>query len=88
MPTKALRINISSDLLIALNKTETELLKEMRLNSAIKFYQDEKLTIGKAAQFAGMNRYDFERLLAENGVPISNLEFEDIEMDLSKLKNL
>ncbi|MCP4154293.1 MAG: UPF0175 family protein [bacterium] len=88
MATKALKINISSELLIALNITEKELQKEMRVNSAIRFYQEEKLTIGKAAQFAEMNRYEFEKLLAENNIPISNLEFDDIEMDLSKLKNL
>ena len=86
MTEKALKINISSDLFIALNKSEEELKREMREFSAMKFYETGKLTLGKAAQFAGLSRWDFENLLADNHIPISNLEIEDIDDDLAKMQ--
>ena len=86
MPEKALKINIPSDLFIALNKSEEELKREIRVISAMKFYETGKLTLGKAAQFAGLSRWDFENLLADNHIPISNLEIEDIDGDLEKMQ--
>lgn len=88
MSVKALRINIPSDLFIALNKSEAELKREMRQYTAMKFYETGKLTIGKAAQFAEMARWDFENLLAENNISISNLEIQDIDDDLNKMQGL
>jgi predicted HTH domain antitoxin len=88
MTEKALKINIPSDLFIALNKSEEELKNEMRIISAMKFYETGKLTLGKAAQFAGLSRWDFENLLADNHIPISTLEIQDIENDLVKMKSI
>lgn len=86
MTVKALKINIPSDLLIALNKSEDELQNEMRLFSAVKFYETGKLTLGKAAQFAAMSRWDFENFLADNQIPVSSLQMEDIHNDLEKMQ--
>ena len=88
MTDKALRINIPADLFIALNKSEEELKWEMRVFSAMKFYESGKLTLGKAAQFAGLSRWDFENLLADNHIPISKLEIEDIDRDLEKMQTI
>jgi len=88
MTKKALQINIPVDLFIALNKSEEELKREMRIFSALKFYETGKLTLGKAAQFAALSRWEFENLLADNHIPISNLEIEDIDNDLEKMKAL
>ncbi|GHV09770.1 hypothetical protein FACS189485_22600 [Spirochaetia bacterium] len=38
---------------------------------AIKLYLDEKMSIGKASEIAGMNRVDFETYLSEHQIPIS-----------------
>ena len=64
MASGTLKINIPSHFFIALNKTEEELKKEMRLYTAINFYQSGKLTIGKAAEFADQylnGKRDFEQ---------------------------
>jgi len=86
MTEKELQINIPSDLLIALNKSEDELKNDMRIFTAINFYENGKLTLGKAAQFAAMPRWEFENLLADHQIPISNLQIEDIHNDLEKMK--
>jgi len=81
-----LQIYIPSDLFIALNTSEEELKNEMRIFTAIKFYENGKLTLGKAAQFAAMPRWEFENLLANYQIPISELQIEDIDNDLEKMK--
>lgn len=88
MAEKALQINIPSDLFIALNQSEEELKNEMRIFAAIKFYEKGKLTLGKAAQFAAMPRWEFENLLSIQHIPISNLQIEDIDKDLEKMKTI
>lgn len=79
-------IDFPSDIFLALNENETELKKNIKLSLAIRFYQVDKLTIGKAAQLAGLSRLEFDNLLADNKMPVSNLEIEDVENDMKKLK--
>ena len=45
-------------------EVERELLKEL----ALALYQREIFSVGKAGEFAGMNRWDFEALLSERGI--------------------
>lgn len=86
MKTQTITIEFPSDLLIALNESESELKKDIKTTLAIRLYRMQKLSIGKAAQIAGLSRFDFESLLSENQVPISNLTLDDIIKDTEKLK--
>jgi predicted HTH domain antitoxin len=82
---KIISIEFPADILLALNANEAELKNNIKISLAIRFYQQQKLTIGKAAQLAGLSRLNFELLLAENQVPISNLDIDDINSDSKKL---
>lgn len=86
MNTQTITIDFPSDILLALNETENELKKDIKISLAIRLYRLQKLTIGKAAQISGLTRYDFETLLSENDIPISNLSLDDIVNDSQKLK--
>ena len=88
MPNKTLSISIPEDILIALNETEAELGQDMKVYSALWLYQKGKLTIGKASELAGIDRFSFENLLAKNQIPISQLTEEDVENDVLKLRKL
>lgn len=85
MAQKIIKISIPSDLFLALNKSEDELRNELTLYTAIQFYMNNKLTIGKAARLAGLTKIEFETLLAKNRIPISKLDINDIEADIKKL---
>jgi predicted HTH domain antitoxin len=65
-----------------------EVEQEVKRYLAVKYYQEEALTIGKAAELAGMNRMEFELFLARNQIPISHLDYDDIQADLAKMKNI
>ncbi|GHV76421.1 hypothetical protein AGMMS49942_12420 [Spirochaetia bacterium] len=55
---------------------------------AIKLYLDEKMSIGKASEIAGMNRVDFETYLSEHQIPISLLTYEDVMQDVQKMRDV
>lgn len=85
MQTQTLSIDIPSDIFVAANETAQEFKNLLKTMLAIHLYQLQKLTIGKAAQLAGMHRLEFETFLSKNKISISNLELDDIEADIDKL---
>ncbi len=86
MNTQTITIDFPSDILLSLNESENELKKDIKLSLAIRLYKMQKLTIGKAAQIAGLSHFDFETVLSENDVPISNLSIDDVLNDAKKLR--
>jgi len=86
MNTQTISIDFPSDILLALNENEAELKKDIKISLAIRLYRLEKLTIGRAAQLSGLSRYDFETLLSELEISISNLSLDDVLGDSLKLR--
>lgn len=86
MNSQSITIDFPGDLLLALNESEGELKKRIKLTLAIQLYELQKLTIGKAAQLSGCSRLEFETELSKNKIPISNLTEDDILNDIEKLK--
>jgi len=86
MNTQTITIVFPSDILLALNATEAELKHNTKTSLAMRLYRLQKLTIGKAAQLSGLSRFEYETLLSENEIPISNLTLEDVMGDIKKLR--
>ena len=86
MSTQTISIDLPSDILLALNESESELISRIKMSLAVRLFRSNKLTIGKAAQVAGLSRFAFESYLSENGIPISNLSMDDVVGDFNKLK--
>ena len=85
MNTQTISIEFPSDIFLTLNETEEELGQQLRVLLAARLYLQQKITIGKAAQIAGLKKLEFENWLAENEIPISNLSYDDILNDVKKL---
>ena len=81
-------INIPYNLMITLNESEQELKSHFQIAIAIMLFQEGKLTIGKAVQLSGLTRYEFEKSLAKNKISLLNLDINQINSDLNKLKNV
>lgn len=86
MSIQTISIDLPNDILLALNETESDLKHRIKLSLAMQLYAAQKLTIGKAAQLSGLTRIEFEKVLSQNKVSISNLSEKDILRDLEKLK--
>lgn len=86
MDTQTITVKLPADILLTLNESEKELEQQLRFSLALRLYGQQKITIGKAAQLAGVSRMQFETLLAENKIPVSNLTYQDIAEDVKKLE--
>ena len=81
-------IDIPSDMLIALNESEKELKLHFQVAIAMMLFQEGKITLGKAIQLSGLTRFEFEKSLAKNKIPVSDLNIDQIISDVDKLKDL
>jgi predicted HTH domain antitoxin len=86
MSVQTISVDFPNDILLALNESENELKKRIKITLAIQLYILQKLTIGKAAQLSGLSRLEFENELSKNKISISNLNEEDVLNDIEKLK--
>ena len=86
MSTQTISVDFPNNILLALNESESDLKKRIKITLAIQLYKLQKLTIGKAAQLSGMSRFEFEKELSINKISISNLSEEDVLSDIEKLK--
>lgn len=87
MTLQKFNIDLPSDILLTLNESEAELQKTIKSSLAIRLYAQQKVTLGKAAQIAEISRFQFENLLADNQIPISNLSIEDVLGDIEKVRS-
>jgi predicted HTH domain antitoxin len=81
-------VNISPEIMVALNETEQELRIHFQAGIAMILFQEGKLTFGKAIQLSGLSRFEFEKMLAKNNIPISNQSIDQVFSDLDKLSDL
>ena len=81
-------IEVSPDIMMALNASEEELKAKFQKALALYLYQEGLLTFGKAAQFAGLSRYKFEKLLEQNNITLKGPNPYQLSEDLHKLNDL
>ena len=60
-------------------------VEEIMLRVAIMLFQEEKLTLGQAADLAGLHQIQFQQELAKRDIPIHYGE-EEFESDLQNLE--
>jgi predicted HTH domain antitoxin len=58
---------------------------DLKLEIAILLFQQEKITLGTASQFAGLNQLEFQRILGGRKIPI-HYDVEDFRQDLKTLE--
>jgi len=54
---------------------------------AAKLYESGRLTLGQAAQIAGMKKWDFAEILSNYGVDYIQYTFEDVMADVKRITN-
>jgi predicted HTH domain antitoxin len=61
--------------------------KEMTVFLAAKLYEDGKLSMGKAAEMAGVYKWDFPKILSQFGIPLFNYPEEELDEDVCNAHN-
>lgn len=85
MNTETISFEIPQDLLASLKMGSADLGQSIRLLAAITYFQEKKLSLGKAAQLAGVNRLAFMDVLSQRGIVIFDY---DESMLASELKGI
>lgn len=77
-----MRINYPQILPDVLQKTRAEFESEAKMAMAVKLFEMKRLSSGMAAQLAGMDRVSFLLSLHRFGVPVIDLEEEELLSDV------
>lgn len=88
MPTKTVTIDIPDSLAATVTVEQRELPGFIKKTLAVELYREGKLSLGKAAELAGVsNKWEMVILLNERNVPL-RYTAEDAENDLKTLKEV
>ncbi|MEP7314028.1 MAG: UPF0175 family protein [Pseudomonadota bacterium] len=79
-----LAVSLPENLLAALRKAPHELAAELRLAAAIHWYQQGTLSMGRAAEAAGMDRPQFLAELARRKVNVFVVDEADLAAELRR----
>jgi predicted HTH domain antitoxin len=86
--TETMTFEVSQDLLASLKIGIQDLAQEIRLMAAIAYFQEKKLSLGKAADLAGCNRLNFMDLLARKGIVIFDYDESIVDSELRGVAQL
>jgi len=70
---------VPDDLPSALHVSMEGLASELAFAAAIRLYQEGRVSLAKAAEVAGMERFGFAARVAAVGVPTATYEAADVE---------
>ncbi len=85
---ETITFEVSQDILAALKMGATDLGQQLRLLAAIAFFQNKQLSLGKAAELAGLNRLAFMDLLAQKEIVVFDYDESALQTDLAGLAEL
>jgi predicted HTH domain antitoxin len=80
-------LEISDDLAEALQVPHGEKLERLRRELAVRLYQKDLLSFGKARELAQMSKWEFHSLLGEEGI-VRRYDTGELEEDLRTLEAL
>jgi predicted HTH domain antitoxin len=80
---KTITIEVPDEMASLGGGTDEQLAEAMRLATAILWYQQGRISQGKAAEFAGMNRVRFLDVLHEAGVEAIQVTEEELRREMA-----
>ena len=88
MKRESITFEVTQDLLASLKLSSVALGQSIRLLAAIAYFKDKRLSLGKAAQLAGLNRIQFMDVLADQGVVVFDYDETVLSADLDGIREL
>ncbi len=78
-------IQLPTEAFSALRKAPEEFAKEMRLAAAIHWYQQKQVSLGKAAEIAGLNKLVFMDELSQRKINVFHVDMEDLKREIERV---
>jgi predicted HTH domain antitoxin len=81
---KTITIEVPDDMMELAGGSDEELAAAMRLATAILWYQQGRISQGKAAEIAGMNRTRFLRALGEARIDVFQISEAELQQEVER----
>lgn len=81
-----LTLQYPDDLLLASGKTRGAVEADLRFELAVRLFEVGQLSLGKAAELAGLNKLHFADELGRLKIPTINLDDAEIQTELRALR--
>ena len=85
-------IQIPENILLSSRHTNEEFTREAKRAIALKFYADEKLSLGQAAELAGFTKFEFMKYLGDSNISIfrySDDNYEEyLQLDIANAESV
>jgi predicted HTH domain antitoxin len=88
MRTEKITFTVPEDILASLKMGVKRLEFDMRKSLALRYFKNKRLSHGKAAVLAGMNRFEFMDYLASEGVVLFDYDESIVTEELNGIKKL
>lgn len=88
MRTEKVSFNVPVDILASLKIGARGLESGMRRSLAVQYYKNKRLSLGKSAKLAGMNRIDFMDHLAAEGCVVFDYDESTLKEELKGIEAL
>jgi predicted HTH domain antitoxin len=77
------RLDFPDSIVLATGQSPEELADETKLLLALKLFERGRLSSGRAAELSGLSRVDFLFHAGRLGVPVADLDEEDLEREFA-----
>ena len=84
MATETIEVKIPKELLIGMEKEK--LVEDIKFFMAMRLYEMNILSLGKAAELAGKDKEEFMRVLSEHGIDVIRYSKEELEEEMEFLR--
>ncbi len=88
METVEIPVTFDARVVENLKGDEIPLDQRMRVWAAISLYLDKKVSVGKAAELAGMHYGEFQDYLGKHQIPVSLITFKELQAELQMLEEI
>ena len=88
MRTERVTFDVPVDILASLKIGARGLESDMRRSLAVQYYMNKRLSLGKSAKLAGMNRIDFMDHLAAEGCVVFDYDESALKEELKGIEAL
>ena len=78
----SINIAIPETVVLSTRQSNKEFEAEAKRAIALKFYADQKLSLGQAAELAGFSKFDFMKYLGDNQISVFRYENDNYDEEL------
>lgn len=78
-----INIELPESVLLATGQSQEDFIKEMKFFVALKLFELGRTSSGRAAEIAGIGRVEFLLLAGRSGVPVADLDAEELDREFS-----